>query len=405
MPFAPLNTTWFALIGLLWAGYLFLEGFDFGVSMVGPLVSRDETDRRICLNSIGPFWDGNEVWLLVAGGATFAAFPSWYAHLFSGFYLVLFLVLVALIVRGVSFEFRNKVDDARWRAAWSVANFVGSLVPAIVWGAAFTDFAHGVPLGPSGYTGGLLGAVHPIALLGGATSLSLFCMQGSLFLSLKTGEDLAARARRAARRCGVASTLLLAALVTWLAAAGRPAVPGQLPGWAPLAVALVALGAVGGATALAVSGRDGLAFASTGVGVVAAVGAAFARMFPAVIPASNASAKGGLLIGEAASLHNTLMVMTVVAAIFTPVVLAYQGWTYWVFRQRLTRPPVAADPARREGTGGAADARGSRGGRVDGGIREDAGASTAGTGETGGHGVAASGPAAGPAVTPGASGR
>ncbi|HUB70204.1 MAG TPA: cytochrome d ubiquinol oxidase subunit II [Acidimicrobiales bacterium] len=337
-PFSYLNTTWFALIGLLWAGYLFLEGFDFGVCIVAPFVSRDETDRRICLNAIGPVWDGNEVWLLTAGGATFAAFPLWYGRLFNGFYLVLFLVLLALIVRGVSFEFRNKVDSASWRRGWDLANFLGSLVPAIVWGAAFTDFAHGVPLSAQGYTGGLLGAVHPVALMGGVTSLVIFVLHGSLFLSLKTTGDLSERAKATARASAAAAVLLLAGLVAWLAAAGRPAVPGQLPGWIPLLIGIVALAAVASAGALVAAGREGYAFAATGLGIIAAMGAVFARMFPAVLPASNAAAKGGILIGQAASQHNTLAVMTVVAAIFTPFVLAYQGWTYWVFRRRLSRP-------------------------------------------------------------------
>jgi len=339
MAFAPLNTTWFALIGLLWAGYLFLEGFDFGVCIVRPLVSRGETDLRLTLNTIGPVWDGNEVWLLTAGGATFAAFPLWYGDLFSGFYLVLFLILVALIVRGVSFEFRGKVDSPRWRLLWDVANFVGSLVPAIVWGAAFTDFVHGVPLSAKGYSGGLLGAVHPIAVAGGLGSLALFSLHGSLFLSLKTTGALADRAGTAARWCAVAAVVLFAAVVAWVAAAGRPPVPGQLAGWMPLVVALVALGALLAAAALAFAGRAGAAFASTGVAILASMGAVFARMFPAVLPASNAAAKGGLLIGAAASHHNTLLVMTVVAAVFTPIVLAYQGWTYWVFRRRLVSPP------------------------------------------------------------------
>ncbi len=350
MPFAPLNTTWFSLIGLLWAGYLFLEGFDFGVAVISPLVSRDEIDRRMCMNAIGPVWDGNEVWLIVAGGATFAAFPAWYADLFSGFYLVLFLVLLALVVRGVSFEFRNKIDSTGWRQTWDVANFLGSLVPAIVWGAAFTDFAHGVPLSSKGYTAGLPGAIHPIAIVGGLASLAVFVLHGSLFLSLKTTGDLAARARRLAAGAGVAALLLFAGVVAWLAAAGRPPVPGQLPGWLPLVIALVALAAIVVALLLALRGRPGMAFVGTGAAIVVALGAVWARMFPAVIPASNAAAKGGLLIGAAASLHNTLSVMTIVAAIFTPFVLAYQGWTYWVFRQRLVRPPAAPIT----GAGGAA---------------------------------------------------
>lgn len=342
MPFAPLNTAWFALIGLLWAGYLFLEGFDFGVAIIRPFVSRDEVDRRMCTNTIGPVWDGNEVWLIVAGGATFAAFPRWYADLFSGFYLVLFLVLLALIVRGVSFEFRNKIDDPRWRKGWDAANFLGSLIPAVVWGAAFTDFATGVPLSAKGYTGGLLGAVHPIAILGGLASLALFALHGSVFLALKTSGPLARRAAASTRLTGGAAILLLGGVIAWVAAKGRPPVPGELPGSVPLLMALAGLVAVAGAVLLVLAGRTGFAFVATGAGIILSVGAVFARMFPAVIPASNAAAKGGLLIGEAASLHNTLSVMTIVAAIFTPFVLAYQAWTYWVFRQRLVRPPEAA---------------------------------------------------------------
>ena len=191
-PFSDLNTTWFALIGLLWTGYFFLEGFDFGVAVVTPFIIKDETDRRLCLNAVGPVWDGNEVWLLVAGGAMFAAFPLWYARLFSGFYLALFLVLVALIFRGVSFEFRGHDDRASWRRTWDVANFVGSLIPAVVWGVAFTDLVHGVPLSPGGhYYGGLPGLLHPIALVGGLASLAVFVFHGSLFLSLKTSGDVA----------------------------------------------------------------------------------------------------------------------------------------------------------------------------------------------------------------------
>jgi cytochrome bd ubiquinol oxidase subunit II len=337
-PFSDLNTMWFAIIGLLWAGFFFLEGFDFGVGILAPLIGRDETDRRICLNAIGPVWDGNEVWLLVAGGATFAAFPLWYARLFSGFYLALFLLLLALILRGVSFEFRGKDDRPAWRRTWDTANFVGSLVPAVVLGAAFTDLAHGVPLSSNGvYYGGLIGLLHPIALLGGLASLSIFTTHGGLFLSLKTSGELAARARKVAVRTGGASVVLLAATVAWLAASGRPALLGSVNGVVPLVIGLLAVAALAAATALAAAGRDGLAFLSTGLAILATAGAVFAWMFPAVLPASNAAADA-VTIGAASSQHYTLVVMSIVAACFTPLVLLYQGWSYWVFRQRLTRP-------------------------------------------------------------------
>ena len=344
-PFSDLNTTWFALIGLLWTGYFFLEGFDFGVGVVTPFVARDETDRRLCLNAVGPVWDGNEVWLLVAGGAMFAAFPLWYARLFSGFYLALFLVLVALIFRGVSFEFRGHDDRPSWRRVWDAANFLGSLVPAIVWGVAFTDLVHGVPLSPGGhYYGGLPGLLHPIAIVGGLASLAVFVFHGSLFLALKTSGDVARRARRVAGYAGVAAVALLGGVVAWVAEAGRPAVAGSLSGVVPLVLAVAAVAAVAVATVLAVAHRDGWAFAATGLAIIAAMGAVFSRMFPLVLPASNRAANA-ITIAASASQHNTLMVMTIAAACFTPFVLAYQAWTYWVFRQRLVRPVASPSTA------------------------------------------------------------
>ncbi|HUZ19538.1 MAG TPA: cytochrome d ubiquinol oxidase subunit II [Acidimicrobiales bacterium] len=350
-PFANLNTAWFALIGVLWAGYLFLEGFDFGVAVVTPFLVRDELDRRLCLNAVGPTWDGNEVWLLVAGGATFAAFPLWYARLFSGFYLALFLILLALIARGVSFEFRDKDPRPAWRSTWDWANFLGSLVPAIVWGVAFTDLVHGLPLGPDGrYTGGLLGLLHPIALLGGVTSLVVFASHGATFLSLKTTGELSERAERAARLLAPVAMAAAAGTFAWVAAAGRPAVPGALPGAVPLVFALVALLALAAHVLLLGRGRQGFAFLATGLAILATMAAVFARMFPAVLASSSVESHT-LTIGEASAGHLTLVVMTVVAGIFTPLVLAYQGWTYWVFRARLVRPPVGPADVLRESGG------------------------------------------------------
>jgi cytochrome d ubiquinol oxidase subunit II len=338
VPAASLNTAWFALIGLLWAGYLFLEGFDFGVATLTPFLARDDTDRRLCRNAIGPVWDGNEVWLIVAAGATFAAFPVWYAQLFSGFYLALLLILLALIARGVSFEFRDKRDGLAWRRTWDGANFAGSLVPAFVWGVAFTNLVRGLPLGAGGvYRGGLPGLLHPIALVGGFAAVALFTLHGALFLALKTSGALARRARRAATEQAVAAALLLGGTVAWLCADGRPAIPGSLPGYVPVALGCVAVAAVAGAGLLAARQRVGTAFAATGAAILAAAAGVFARLYPAVLPSST-QASHTLTVGAAAAGHTTLVVMTVVAAIFTPIVLAYQAWTYWIFRQRLVRP-------------------------------------------------------------------
>jgi len=347
--YTGLSALWFSLIGLLWAGYFFLEGFDFGVGMVSPLVSRDETDRRLCLNAIGPVWDGNEVWLLVAGGATFAAFPLWYAALFSGAYLALFLVLLALIVRGLSFEFRGRIDSPGWRRTWDVANFAGSLVAALIWGVAFTNFAHGLPLSAAGYTGGLLGLLHPLAVLGGLAALAVFAFHGSVFLSLKTSGALRRRARSTARVVGMAAVLLLAAAIAGVAAGGRPwaGAEGALPGAVPLTLGVVAVLLLAGAVLLIGRGREALAFGATGAAILLTVGAVWSLMYPMVIPASSGAVVpgvAGVTLALAASHPYTLTVMTVVAAIFTPIVLLYQGWTYWVFRRRLLRPLDAPAP-------------------------------------------------------------
>ncbi len=206
-----LQTLWFGLIAVLWIGYFILEGFDFGVGTLLPFLSRDDTDRRVIINTIGPVWDGNEVWLLVAGGATFAAFPGWYATLFSGFYLALFLILVALIVRGVAFEYRGKHDAPRWRAWWDRAIFLGSALPALLWGVGFANIVQGVPINRAGeYTGNFFTLLNPYALFGGLTSLALFTLHGAVFLSIRDqGRDGRARPRRGAqaldrrRRAGV----------------------------------------------------------------------------------------------------------------------------------------------------------------------------------------------------------
>jgi len=191
-----LTTLWFTLVAVLFIGYFVLEGFDFGVGILAPVLSEDDTDRRVVINTVGPVWDGNEVWLITAGGALFAAFPEWYATLFSGFYLPLLAILIALIVRGVAFEFRGKGDTVRWRARWDRALFWSSLLPAFLWGVAFASILRGVPLDADNeFAGSLLDLLSPYALLGGLTTLSLFLLHGAVFVSLKTDGDVRHRAR------------------------------------------------------------------------------------------------------------------------------------------------------------------------------------------------------------------
>jgi cytochrome d ubiquinol oxidase subunit II len=336
-----LATFWFILIAILWTGYFVLEGFDFGVGILLPFLGRDDADRRVMINSIGPVWDGNEVWLITAGGATFAAFPLWYASLFSGFYLALLLILAALIVRGVSFEFRGKVDSDRWRRNWDRAIFAGSALPALLWGVAFANIVRGVPLNAAGvYTGSFLTLLNPYGLLGGAATLSLFTLHGAIFLGLRTTSDLRARARSLAVRIALAAVPLAAAfLAVSQLTHGRPATD---------VIAAIAAAALLGAVAAAIRGREGWAFAGTAVTIALAVVVLFGDLWPDVLPSST-SAAYSLTVSNASSGHYALLVMTWVAVIFTPVVLLYQGWTYWVFRQRLTRSdfgrhPSAPDP-------------------------------------------------------------
>src|SRR5690349_15461642 len=211
-----LTTVWFALIAVLWAGYFLLEGFDFGVGILLPVLARDDRERRLLINTIGPVWDGNEVWLLVAGGATFAAFPEWYATLFSGFYLPLLVILVALILRGVAFEYRGKVDSPTWRRRWDACIIGGSLVPALLWGVAFGNIVRGVKLDANHeYVGSFLDLLNPYALLGGLTTLALFTLHGAVFLALKTDGAVRRRAGELAVRLGVVTVVVAGGFLLW----------------------------------------------------------------------------------------------------------------------------------------------------------------------------------------------
>jgi cytochrome d ubiquinol oxidase subunit II len=322
-----LTTIWFLLIAALFTGYFVLEGFDFGVGILLPVLGRDDRERRVLINTIGPVWDGNEVWLITAGGALFAAFPEWYATLFSGFYLPTLLILIALILRGVAFEYRHKRDDAAWKRRWDATITFGSLVPAVAWGIVFANMLRGVPLtADHEYAGGLVDLLTPYALLGGATTGALFVTHGAVFLALKTTGDIRARAGRLATRTGIAAAGLTAAFLTWtLTIRNSPAAA---------ALAVAAGLALAGALAASRVRREGWAFAGTAAAIGLTVATLFTALFPNVLP-STLDAAGTLTTGNAASTPYTLKLMTWVAAVFAPVVLAYQGWTYWVFRKRI----------------------------------------------------------------------
>ena len=339
-----LATFWFIVLGVLWTGYFVLEGFDFGVGMLLPVLggkryAKDRADgekrRRLLLTTIGPVWDGNEVWVLTAGGATFAAFPHWYATMFSGFYLPLLLILVALIVRNLGFEYRHKRPGARWKANWDQAIFWGSLTPALLWGVALTNVVRGVPINADKeYVGNLFTLLNPVGLLGGLVFVALFLTHGAIFVALKTDGRIRHEARAVAQRVGVVAAVLAVVLLLVLGLSdGKPA------SWVSTVVAAGALLAAIWANRI---GREGWAFIGTAVTIAMAVATYFLMLFPDVMPSSLDPA-WNLTVTNASSTDYTLKVMTIVALIFTPIVLLYQGWTYWVFRRRLTTTHIPDD--------------------------------------------------------------
>ncbi|MBE0408606.1 MAG: cytochrome d ubiquinol oxidase subunit II [Anaerolineales bacterium] len=339
-----LNILWFVLIAVLYIGFFILEGFDYGVGILLPILgrgdNRSETDkkRRVIINTIGPHWDGNEVWLITAGGATFAAFPHWYATLFSGFYLPFLLLLVALILRGVAFEFRGKDDNPRWRHLWDWSIFTGSLVPAFLFGVAFGNLARGVPIDANmHYVGGFFNLLNPYALLSGVAMVLTFTLHGAIFLSLKTTDNLMIAARTIARRLWLIVIVVLIALFigTYLSTDILAAI-GVNPGVIPIA----------GSAAILICGyfirreRDGWAFAMTAVTIAFATITVFAIMYPRVM-ISTLDPAYSLTIYNAASNPYTLRVMSIITLIFLPIVLIYQGWSYWIFRKRIEAKPEA----------------------------------------------------------------
>ena len=322
-----LTTVWFILIAVLWTGYFVLEGFDFGVGILLPVLGRDDLERRVMINTIGPVWDGNEVWVLVAGGATFAAFPEWYATLFSGFYLPLFLILLALIVRGVAFEFRGKRDDRAWRRNWDIAIIAGSALPALLWGVALANIVHGVPIAKNKeYVGSFFDLLNPYALLGGVVTLTVFLVHGCFFVALKTVGDIRERATKLGLKVGLGAAVPAVIFIAWTGF-DQDKLAVWLFGLLAVATCVASLG-------FALKGREMLAFAATSVTIALVAIMLFVGLFPDVMPSSLNSA-WNLTTTNASSTHYTLVIMSWVAVIFTPIVLMYQSWSYWVFRKRI----------------------------------------------------------------------
>jgi cytochrome d ubiquinol oxidase subunit II len=292
------------------------------------VLARDETERRVMINTIGPVWDGNETWFIVAGAGTFAAFPRWYATLFSGFYLPLLLILLTLIGRGVAFEYRHKRDNAAWRARWDAAIVIGSVVPSVVWGVAFANLVRGVAIDSHQiYVGSTFDLLNPFALVGGATTTLLFLTHGALFIALKTDGEIRHRARRLAIRLGLGAAVVAVVFMVW-----TQSITGNAGSLVLFAVAAIAL--LAGLWAAA-RGREGWGFAGNLVAIGLAIGALFVALFPDVMPSTISSAYS-LTTTNASATHYSLQVMTVVAVIFAPLVCAYEAWTYWVFRRRIS---------------------------------------------------------------------
>ena len=330
-----LHTIWFVIIAILWVGFFVLEGFDFGVGALHRVIGKNETARRVVINTIGPWWDGNEVWLIVAGASMFAAFPGWYATMFSALYLALVLLLVALFARGVSFEYRGKRESERWQNGWSWALTVGSIVIPLLVGVALGDLLHGLPIDSKHeFTGNFFSLLTGYGLMTGVTLLVLSLLHGATFLALRTTGEIRDRAHAAARSIGVVAILVNLAWVVWtLVVIGGGTVPEPTQIFGVLAVII--------AQRLATTENDGWAFVASGFGIAAALGQLFISLYPNVMVSSTNNAYN-LTVNNAAAGHYGLVVMTVVAVLFFPIVLLYQGWSFHVFRRRVSAPPTSS---------------------------------------------------------------
>ncbi len=327
-----LNVVWFVLIAILFTGFFVLEGFDFGVGILAPWIGRTDEQRRLLANTIGPFWDANEVWLITAGGAMFAAFPNWYATLFSGFYMALFLLLLALIVRGVAFEFRSKISSPAWRRTWDWMLFIGSLLPPLLWGVAVANFMKGVPIDANmEYAGTFWDLISPYTVLGGLSLVLLSVLHGALYLCLRTDGALQTIARETARRTGILTSLVLLLFVVMsYYNTDMFSKAGVDPGAIPLLAGMSLLAA----PFFIHRKQDGWAFFMSTMTIIFSSVTVFLDMFPRVM-ISTLSPNWSLTIFNSASGPYSLGVMTIVAVTLLPIVLAYQAWSYWVFRHRL----------------------------------------------------------------------
>ncbi len=330
-----LHTIWFIIIAVFWVGFFVLEGFDFGVGALHLFIGRNDTERRVAINTIGPWWDGNEVWLIVAGASMFAAFPGWYATMFSALYLALVLLLVALFARGVSFEYRGKRESPRWRTGWSGALAVGSVLIPLLVGVALGDLLHGLPINSSHeFTGDFFDLLTGYGLMTGVTLLTLCLLHGATFLALRTTGEIRDRARAAGRMLGLVAIVVNVAWCIWtLVVIGGGTVPEPTQIFGVLAVIF--------AQRLATGDNDGWAFAASGFAIAASIGQLFISLYPNVMVSSTNHAYN-LTVNNVAAGHYSLVVMTVVAVLIMPVVLLYQGWSFHVFRRRVGTPPTSS---------------------------------------------------------------
>ena len=332
---------WFILWGVLWAVYFMLDGFVLGTGMLHPYLARNDQDKKIMINTVGPIWDGNEVWLLTAGGATFAAFPKTYALMFSYLYSALLLLLFSLIIRGVSLEFRGKINNPGWEKAWDLGIFIGSALPALLLGVAFGNIFSGLPMDAAGYHGSLLSLLNPYGLLTGALFVLLFLTHGSLYVCVKTEGDLCDRSSATAGKLWPA--LLLVAVVFLVSTAFATRLYDNYLTTIPLlAVPMVAVAALIGIKVFLAKGKPLAAFTSSCVTIVMVVFTGVIGLFPNLIPSSLDTAHN-LTIYNSSSSAYTLRIMTVVAFVFVPIVIAYKIWVYRVFRGRVTADTIMKD--------------------------------------------------------------